>query len=937
MPAMAVITTEASASKPTSLTLPKKKRNPACDSCNLKKIKCDENQTRSCENCLKAGIVCCYNRNTKSGPSLKRTRVALNISNWTFSIPGSIPVQTQTPIPPFNWTPTVDAASPSFITHDVRIDGNQADYHFPFSFSAPNQTQTNSAFSSQISVMNPGTINIMRMGTNSLQTMSSIPNSFSAMSNNQSDNLLPKDAMNEFIDIYFQYFDPSMQYLHEKTFRKNVETESPLLLNAIYALSARYATHPSVINIGRILKSNESEFSINGGSISDFEARRCVCEHFYNKAKKIVSECRNFMQPSKIAALILLKAYCAASGGISVSLTYLNMAVNNLKELCQSTNSYDFDVIDGCLVSSVKESSTLTWLELEQRRRLWWACYVEDRFSLSSSDRSMIVTDFGDILRLSSIDEWVSGFPSSFDTPETIQVKSTQIINFLSADTCNPLIHHELFLHSILLSKILGRIIECSKMYKSSSPTLVNPDLKIDNPMTPQPGEFTGNPQIKYRLKLLEMALKSWQNGIPAYFDFSNLVWKIPPGNFIFPATKVEMVVHANLQIFYRMCTILLHKPKLLNLLRKKQTQTTHSESQQQLCGIANALCFKSCFNAACEIKQLIYHARRDSSNFAHFTLPLTAFALFQSALVHLISGQILCGIDAAVASVDAASAHLDVLKTMSCDWAVATKFHGNLKALIKSAQDVIKKAKTEGIKCRYWNKCGPDCVNIIPEADCTGDIGLNGFEATSTASTSLVTTPLTPTNELLMRNGNKQFAAQSSAHHFGNITSHPIFIDASNNPGTFFQMSSGNGSIGMIEHSNINMANSSIIRGEASLHLSADSGTANSGINLIDPTNSKIRLTGAAEVAQPNSNLMGLGLDNQNNDCLFSTEQRIDMFVAGLPNPVDINIPNIPLWSQNMMINPLDGNENGAGNAINILNLQCFNGLNNNFGKGYS
>ncbi|KAJ3094353.1 hypothetical protein HK100_006172, partial [Physocladia obscura] len=895
----AVLTPEESASisEPASFTLPKKKRNPACDSCNLKKIKCDGNRIGSCENCSKAGIVCCYNRNAKSGPSLKRRRVALNISNSTSSIVDPIYLQARAPIPPFNSTPNVNTDTPSFIVGNGRVDNNQTDYHFPFSFSAPNQAQTNSAFSSPISVMNPGAIDIMRIGAKSLQALSSLPNSYS-LRNDQLEDLLPKDAIDELIDIYFRFFDPSMQYLHEKTFRENVGVESPLLLNAIYALSARYATHPSTINIGRVLQNSEDEYSINGAPVSDAEAKRRVCEYFYNKAKKIVSECKDFMQLSKIAALILLKAYCAASGGIKVSWMYLSMAVNNLKELCQSTNSYDFEVVDGCLVPTVKENSTLTWLELEQRRRLWWACYGEDRCSSVVSERPMIVIDF---------------------------------------DAYNLPIHHELFVHSILLSKILGRIIEFTKMYKSSSPAqaeLPNLESTNENPMTPQPGEFTGNPQIERHLKSLDTALKSWQNCIPTHIDFSNLDWKIPPDNTIAPTTKVEMVIRANLQIYYRLCTILLHKPKLLSLLRKQQPQSSYSQSQQLSNGIANSPCFKSCFNAAREIKQLTYESFRDSPNLAHFMLSLTAFTVFQSALVHLISGQILCGIDAVVASVDAASIHLDVLRGMSCDWAVAANFHGNLKALVESAQNTAEQAKADGANCRYGCECGPDCINAVPEADYTGDIGLNSFKHTVMVSTSLIVTPEISTNTLLMKDGSMQFV-QSNAHRFGNIASCPIFTDTSNNPTTFVQMSGRNRAIETIEYANINLANSSMMHGDVGLHLPTNIGV-NSGMNLINSTNRGIGPTEAAEATQSNVDLLGVGMSNQSNQHQFTTEQNINMFGTG-PNPVDMNIQNMPLWPQNIMLNPLDSNGNSTGNAINMLNLQFFNGLDSSFESRFS
>ncbi|KAI9329085.1 hypothetical protein BDR26DRAFT_939574 [Obelidium mucronatum] len=50
----------------------KKKRIPACDLCNQKKIKCDGNQ--GCANCLKSGAACTYERNKDSRMATKRKK-----------------------------------------------------------------------------------------------------------------------------------------------------------------------------------------------------------------------------------------------------------------------------------------------------------------------------------------------------------------------------------------------------------------------------------------------------------------------------------------------------------------------------------------------------------------------------------------------------------------------------------------------------------------------------------------------------------------------------------------------------------------------------------------------------------------------------------------------------------------------------------------------
>ncbi|KAJ3084988.1 hypothetical protein HK100_009198, partial [Physocladia obscura] len=304
------------------------------------KIKCDGNQ--SCANCTKANIICSYERNSNKDVKPPK-QVAQNKKQKRDNSSSALPV----PVSDF-----------------LRSENNQTidlNHNAPFSFQPPIQNgafvPNIPPFMDQSTMMLAGSVSqeqfryVASTSTSSSLTPAPAAAAGSAISIiKQMDPVsqLPKDASNELIDIYFEYFDPSMQFLHEKTLRNNIEKESPLLLNAIYALSARYSKHPSVLAIGRMFSNSGGSGSITDTTeVNDDEARQCACDCFYFKARDLVDKYMDFAQSSTIAAFIILKALCAASGRISASWMYSGMAVSQLKEMRRGPTADDYETSDG--------------------------------------------------------------------------------------------------------------------------------------------------------------------------------------------------------------------------------------------------------------------------------------------------------------------------------------------------------------------------------------------------------------------------------------------------------------------------------------------------------------------------------------------------------------------------------------------------------------
>jgi hypothetical protein len=115
---------------------------------------------------------------------------------------------------------------------------------------------------------------------------SSFPRSNITMTQN-----IPQEAVSELLDLYFHYIYPFMPLVHKNTFMANFANESPLLLNAMYSLAARYSEHPSI-------KVNP-ETMYNAGDV------------FYIKARELVDHYMDMPTPSTVTALLLLATYAA--------------------------------------------------------------------------------------------------------------------------------------------------------------------------------------------------------------------------------------------------------------------------------------------------------------------------------------------------------------------------------------------------------------------------------------------------------------------------------------------------------------------------------------------------------------------------------------------------------------------------------------------------
>jgi len=183
----------------------------------------------------------------------------------------------------------------------------------------------------------------------------------------------------------------------------------------MFAISSRFSTHPEIVG-------------------QDPEA---FGDEYFNRAKRLVDFEYELPRQSSIQALLLMVIYrftSAKSGGRVWVM--LGMATRMAQDLGMHRNSARWH---------------LPPLETEIRKRLWWACYVMDRWVSACLGRPVAIDD-GDC---------DVGYPSVVEQdwadPDCDAASAAEESEKLKEESSLAL---QYFVESIKLSKILGQILE---------------------------------------------------------------------------------------------------------------------------------------------------------------------------------------------------------------------------------------------------------------------------------------------------------------------------------------------------------------------------------------------------------------------------------------------------------------------------------------------
>ncbi|KAK9768497.1 hypothetical protein K7432_000836 [Basidiobolus ranarum] len=328
------------------------------------------------------------------------------------------------------------------------------------------------------------------------------------------------------IDIYFTKINPIFPLLHKAEFLERInqnEQETPyFLLNAVFALSA--ALIPSETIMSR--ENLDSEI-------------------FFKKTRTLLDQAYEISSIENVQALVLMSIYFHLSRGGMKSWMYSGMAIRMAEDLGLHRNPDIWNI-------------KLTRAEKETRKRVWWVCYLIDRFSSVCVGRPVSIDD------------------QQFDTPlPCLSEDDLKVPADVAPSTGLSL---KPFIELIGLHELIGQIL--STMYIVKVPLTSN------------------YPKFLSKLTDLDSALNLWLNSLSPelrYIPADYCAGKLP---------NSPTLIYAH--VWYHCALILLHRPFIL----RPESSSTSQPSSSQICmDAANSITaiVTSCVNSPGYTESVIF------------------------------------------------------------------------------------------------------------------------------------------------------------------------------------------------------------------------------------------------------------------------------------------------------------------------------------------
>ncbi|KAF9965067.1 hypothetical protein BGZ70_005467 [Mortierella alpina] len=368
--------------------------------------------------------------------------------------------------------------------------------------------------------------------------------------------LPPKDLAEHLLDCCWSYVHPHMPVLHKPTFMRQYRNPDPekrpahVLIISMFAVASRYSDHPEITGHGH----DPEEFG----------------DEYFSRAKRLVDYEYELPRQSTIQALLLMVVYrftSAKSGGRVWVM--LGMATRMAQDLGMHRNSSRWH---------------LPPLETEIRKRLWWACYVLDRWCSASMGRPLAIDDNDcDVDLPSAVEQdWADAdgnAASPHENNDKVKEESSFALRY--------------FVETIKLSNILGQILQ--RVYAAKTRT-------------------HGPARVSSTVAELDTTLTKWLLALPPDLRYNHQA--VAAGT-----AKVSQWV-ATIHSFYYVVLILLHRPYMVPT---SPTKAKISESMPSL---------NICISAANSITYLTGKMAEDGT--LKHAWNFTTYELFTSSLIHL-------------------------------------------------------------------------------------------------------------------------------------------------------------------------------------------------------------------------------------------------------------------------------------------------------------
>ncbi|KAG0227092.1 hypothetical protein BGW42_003150, partial [Actinomortierella wolfii] len=367
--------------------------------------------------------------------------------------------------------------------------------------------------------------------------------------------LPPRDIADHLIEIYFARIHPLLPILPKASFLRQYRSADPekrppvVLLTAMFALASCFSDHPEIV---RDNDDNESFGDV-----------------YFARAKRLVDFEYEMPRPSAVQALLLMTVYrltnARCGGRVWVM---LGMAIRMCQDMGMHRNSARWHLPPG---------------EAEIRKRLWWSCYIMDRWISASMGRPCAIQDIDCDVDFPSTEEeeWVDADGNAASPRDNNVIGKSE-----------PSFPLRYFVENIKLAQILGEILH--RIYSATT--------RNQNPN-----------QVSTIVSELDTKLTKWLLALPP--DLRCNHQSIAAGT-----TKLDRWVAA-INISYYTVLILLHRPFMV------PTSLTKSKLSESLPS------FNICVSAANSITFLAEASAPEAVSISWYQ---STYEIFTSSLIHL-------------------------------------------------------------------------------------------------------------------------------------------------------------------------------------------------------------------------------------------------------------------------------------------------------------
>ncbi|KAI3613223.1 hypothetical protein WG66_001383, partial [Moniliophthora roreri] len=423
--------------------------------------------------------------------------------------------------------------------------------------------------------------------------------------------LPPADVQEHLLDLYFTYVHPVLPVIYKRAFLENFRAFShpsrtnsppqgnaassehsaapesplsswrrrisPLLLFAMFAVAARYLNSPS------------APAASSGATLPMWDAG----DEYLEQAQRILDRSYASSKPETCQALLLMGYREIGIGAMAQAWTYVGMAIRMAQDLGMHRRA------DGWARASLGRLFG-DW-ELQERRRIWSACVVMDKYVSSYIGRPLMIfeRDFDTLLPNEDdpeeLDDWI---PHTEDQGRATSRVPGKIVTCFNA--------------AAILSGILSMIMQA---------------IYAVRPVCSRHGESI----------FLEGILDKWYHELPEHLRHEPLSSKVPLPHVL------------TLHMQYWCAVLLLHRPFIRNMYQAKSPERSEDGEARALAeknyelsaGAANHITtIGTCFEAP---NGVVSHQSFAAALYAQnyplkFCTPFLCYYVFTASVMHITS-----------------------------------------------------------------------------------------------------------------------------------------------------------------------------------------------------------------------------------------------------------------------------------------------------------